>query len=76
MHFSIHFATKRTTLTSRSFKRPHIKGSNKKYFQRLGELFRSLRASQQTQDEIEAHGDVIQVLDYFGRIWTGASKYL
>jgi hypothetical protein len=42
----------------------------------LGELFRTLRAHQETQDELDAHGDVIQVLNYFERIWTGPSKYI
>jgi hypothetical protein len=40
-----------------------------------GELFRTLRASQEAQDELAAHNDVLQVLDYFETTWTGASKY-
>lgn len=46
------------------------------YMSSLGELFRTLRAEQVTQDELDAHGDVINVLNYFDRIWTGPSKYL
>jgi|LakMenEpi03Aug12_release.lakeMendotaPanAssembly.Ray.scaffolds.fasta_scaffold1602984_1 hypothetical protein len=40
----------------------------------LGELFRTLRASQEAQDEVAAHAQVVQVLDYFEGTWTGASK--
>jgi hypothetical protein len=43
-------------------------------FVNQGELFRTLRASQDAQNEVAAHADVVQVLDYFEETWTGASK--
>jgi hypothetical protein len=39
-----------------------------------GELFRTLRASPEAQDELAAHAHVLDVLDYFEETWTGASK--